>query len=93
MPETIAEPRLSKAAPALAGHLDRVRRRQCGVALHTGIAMALAALLAWLAIEMPLDWLLALHVTVRAAILVWRRRRGGACVDFWIPSVAAPARR
>ena len=62
MPETITEPRLSKAASALAGHLDRVRRRQCGVALHTGIAMALAALLAWLAIEMPLDWLLALHV-------------------------------
>ena len=90
MPETIAEPRLSKAASALAGHLDRVRRRQCGVALRTGIAMALAALLAWLAIEMPLDWLLALHVTVRAAILVCG---GGACVDFWIPSVAAPARR
>ncbi len=32
--------------------------------------MAIVALLAWLAIEMPLDWILALHVTVRAAILV-----------------------
>jgi hypothetical protein len=82
VPETIAEPRLSKAASALAGHLERVRRRQCGVALRTGIAMALVALLAWLAIEMPLDWLLALHVTVRAAILVCGV--GGAVALAWI---------
>lgn len=44
--------------------------------------MALVALLAWLAIEMPLDWLLALHVTVRAAILVCGV--GGAVALAWI---------
>ncbi len=81
VPESIAEPRLSKAAPTLAGHLDRVRHRQCGVALRTGIAMAFVALLAWLAIEMPLDWLLALHVTVRAAILVCGL--GGSAALAW----------
>ncbi len=81
MPETIAEPRLSKAAPALAAHLDRVRRRQSGVALRTGIAMALTALLAWLAIEMPLDWLLALLFPARAALLVCGG--GGAAALAW----------
>ena len=81
VPESIAEPRLSHTAPALAGHLDRVRRRQCGVALRTGIAMALAAMLAWLAIEMPLDWLLALPFAARAVLLVLGV--GGATVLAW----------
>ncbi len=74
VPESIAEPRLSEAAPALAGHLDRVRRRQGGVALRTGLALALATVLAWLAIEMPLDWLFALPFAVRALMLA-----GGVC--------------
>ena len=81
VPESIAEPRLSRAAPALAGHLDRVRRRQGGVALRTGFAMALAAVLAWLAIEMPLDWLLALPFAARAGMLMCGL--GGAAVLAW----------
>lgn len=81
MPETIAEPRLSQAAPELAGHLARVRRRQSGVALRTGFAMALVAVLAWLAIEMPLDWLLALPIVARAALLVCAL--GGAAALAW----------
>ena len=81
MPESIAEPRLSQAASALAGHLDRVRRRQGGVALRTGLAMALAVVLAWLAIGMPLDWLLALPFAVRAALLACAL--GGAAVLAW----------
>ncbi len=64
-----ASPRLSAAAPALAGHLDSVRRRQGVVALRTGLAMALTAALAWLAIEMPLDWLCALPFAARAVLL------------------------
>ena len=70
MPESTTAPRLSEAAPALAGHLDRVRQRQREVALRTGIAMAMVALLAWLAIGMPLDFLLVLPFPVRAALLV-----------------------
>ena len=60
MPATPAEPSLADAAPELAGHLARVRERQGRVALQTGAAMALLALLGWLAIEMPLDWLVEL---------------------------------
>jgi hypothetical protein len=81
VPETIAEPRLSSAAPALAGHLDHVRRRQGVVALRTGIAMAVVALFAWLAIGMPLDWLLALPFAVRAVMLACGL--GGAAVLAW----------
>ena len=81
VPETIAEPRLSKAAPALAEHIECVRSRQCAVALRTGIALALVAVLAWLAIEMPLDWLLALPFAVRAAMLACAL--GGAAVLAW----------
>jgi hypothetical protein len=81
VPESIAEPRLSEAAPALAGHLDHVRRRQSGVALRTGIMMAFATVLAWLAIEMPLDWLLALPFVVRATLLVCGV--GGAAAVAW----------
>ena len=69
MPESIAEPSLSEAAPALVGHLARVRQRQRDVALRTGIAMAVVALLAWLAIGMPLDWLIVLPFFARAALL------------------------
>jgi hypothetical protein len=70
VPETLAEPRLSDAAPALAGHLDRIRQRQGSVALRTGLAMALAAVLVWLSIAMPLDWLLALPFALRVVLLV-----------------------
>ncbi|MEO6785915.1 MAG: hypothetical protein ABI318_07250, partial [Chthoniobacteraceae bacterium] len=81
MSESIAEPRLSHAAPALAGHLDRVRRRQGVVALRTGLVMALVALLAWLAIGMPLDWLVELPFAARAALLVCGF--GGATALAW----------
>ncbi len=81
MTESLAAPRFSDAAPALARHLDRVRRRQCRVALQTGIAVAFAAVLAWLAIEMPLDWLLALPFAVRAVLL--GIGVGGATVLAW----------
>ena len=81
MPESIAEPRVSQAAPALAAHLDHVRRRQSDVALRTGLAIALAALLAWLAIGMPLDWLLELPFAARAVMLACGL--SGAAVLAW----------
>jgi len=77
----IAEPRLSRAEPALAGHLDRVRRRQGGVMLRTGLAMAWVALLGWLAIGMSLDWLLELPFVARAVLLVCGL--GGVAVLAW----------
>ncbi|MEO6738801.1 MAG: DUF4175 family protein [Chthoniobacteraceae bacterium] len=81
MPESTTEPRLSEAAPALAGHLDHVRRRQGTVAVRTGIAMAITALLAWLAIGMPLDWLFALPFPARAVLLMCGL--GGAGMLAW----------
>lgn len=81
MPESITEPRLSETAPALAGHIGHVRRRQGIVALLTGLAMALATVLAWLAVEMPLDWLAVLPSVARAAMLVCSV--GGAAVIAW----------
>jgi len=81
VPESITEPRLSETAPALAGHIGHVRRRQGIVALLTGLAMALATVLAWLAVEMPLDWLAVLPSVARAAMLVCSV--GGAAVIAW----------
>jgi hypothetical protein len=81
VPQSIAEPRLSQAAPELAGHLARVRRRQSGVALRTGFAMAMVTVLAWLAMEMSLDWLFALPIAVRAVLLVCGL--GGAAALAW----------
>ena len=71
MPEATAEPQsLAVAAPEIATHLARVRHRTGRVALQTGIAMAAPALLAWLAAEMPLDFLIGLPRWARALFLL-----------------------
>jgi hypothetical protein len=81
VPESTAEPHFSDAAPAIAGHLERVRRRQGIVAFRTGIAMALSTVIAWLSVAMPLDWLVVLPFAVRAVMLVCGV--GGAAVIAW----------
>ena len=58
------------AAPEIATQLARVRNRTGRVALDTGIAMAVPALLAWLAVVMPLDWLIGLPRWARALFLL-----------------------
>src|SRR4051794_544096 len=50
--------------------IREVRERQRRVALWTGLTMAFCALLLWLAFEMTLDWLTALHWPVRALIFI-----------------------
>ena len=57
---------LDKAAPALALHISKVQDRMARVALGTGLAMAFPIIVAWLAIEMPLDWHFELPRWVRA---------------------------
>jgi hypothetical protein len=61
---------LSERSPALAGHLSRVRSALARTALLTGICMAVPILLGWLAITMPLDWMVELPWAARAALLV-----------------------
>lgn len=81
VPEIAAEPRLTDSAPELAERLDRIRNRQGAVALGSGVAIALLVLLVWLAIEMPLDWLVELPVWARALFLVGGL--GGAAFALW----------
>jgi hypothetical protein len=49
--------------------------------MGTGLAMALAAIIAWLAIEMPLDWLFDLPLWARGLFLV--AGLGGAAFVLW----------
>ena len=81
MAVTPDDPRFADAAPELAGHLAQVRNRQGRVAFQTGAAMALLALLAWLAIEMPLDWLVELPLWARALFFI--AGLGGAAFVLW----------
>lgn len=70
---------LEKAAPVLAARVAQVQRRMGQVALGTGLAMAAPVLLAWLAIEMPLDWKFELPRWGRALFLLF-----GASTAFGI---------
>ena len=71
MPEVTAEPQsLSAAAPEIARQLARVRNRTGRVALQTGLAMVAPALIAWLAVVMPLDWFTGLPRWARALFLL-----------------------
>ncbi len=54
---------------------------QCGVTLRAGLAMAFVAVVGWLAVVMPLDWLFGLPLTVRAVLLVCGL--GGAAFLAW----------
>ena len=81
MPATPAEPSLADAAPELAAHLARIRNHQSRVALQTGAAMALLALLGWLGIEMPLDWLVELPFWARAIFFI--AGLGGTAFVLW----------
>ena len=81
MPATPAEPSLADAAPELAVHLARIRNHQGRVALRTGVAMALLAWLGWLAIEMPLDWLVELPRWARAIFFI--AGLGGTAFVLW----------
>lgn len=72
---------LEKAAPALALHVARVQNRMGRVALGTGLAMAFPIVVAWLAIEMPLDWRFDLPRWARA--LFFLTGLGSAGVVAW----------
>jgi hypothetical protein len=81
--ETTTEPQpLSVSAPEIATQLARVRNRTGRVALETGIAMAVPALIAWLAVVMPLDWLIGLPRWARALFLL-AGVGGSGSVLFW----------
>ena len=91
VPVTPTEPRFADAAPELAVHLARVRSRQALVAIQTGAAMAVLALLAWFAIEMPLDWLVELPLWAR--ILFFIGGVGGSAFVLWHFGIRAWLRR
>jgi hypothetical protein len=83
VPETTAEPQpLSVVSPVIATRLASVRNRTGRVALETGIAMAVPALIAWLAVVMPLDWLVGLPRWARALFLL-AGVGGAGFVLFW----------
>ena len=78
---TPARPRLPDFARDLAARLDRLRARHAAVALATGIAMALSAVVAWLVAECPSDFLLALPWWFRGLCLA--AGLGGAGAFAW----------
>ena len=68
-------------APELARCLALVRKAAGLAALHTGLAMAFSVLVLWLAITMPLDWMMELPRWARVLFLV--AGVGGAAVVAW----------
>ncbi len=75
--QTAPPPKPSSAVPGpltldaeVAGRINEVRQRHRRVALVTGLAMALCALLGWLVFESFFDWLVAFPWLVRALIFV-----------------------
>ena len=85
MPETTAEPQpLSVVSPEIATRLASVRNRTGRVALETGIAMAVPALIAWLAVVMPLDWLVGLPRWARWTWFVTGCAALVAAVGRWV---------
>jgi len=63
----------------VARRIHEVRQRHRSVALKTGLSMALCALLGWLAVEMVLDWLVALIWVFRFLIFL-----AGAGVTYYL---------
>lgn len=72
---------LRECAPELARCLRFVRVATGRAALQTGLAMALPVLFCWLAITMPLDWMVELPRWARALFLV--AGMGGAAWVGW----------
>ena len=72
---------LRECAPELARCLRSVRVATGRAALQTGLAMVLPVLICWLAITMPLDWVVELPRWARALFLV--AGMGGAAWVGW----------